>query len=140
MANKKKEKYQIDIILPNYNSSKYIVETVKSILNQSYKKWKLIIVDDFSDEKTLRILKKKFKEKNIKIYFLKKNQGAGFCRNYAIAKSNSPYLAFIDSDDIWKREKLEKQLHFMKKNNYSFSYTDYITLETKIEKLKILKK
>ena len=59
MANKKKEKYQIDIILPNYNSSKYIVETVKSILNQSYKKWKLIIVDDFSDEKTVRILKKK---------------------------------------------------------------------------------
>ena len=57
MANKKKEKIEVDIILPNYNSSNYIIKTVNSILNQSYKNWKLIIVDDNSDEKTIKILK-----------------------------------------------------------------------------------
>ena len=140
MANKKKEKIKVDIILPNYNSSNYIIKTVNSILNQSYKNWKLIIVDDFSDEKTIKILKKNFINKNIKIYFLKKNRGAGFCRNYAIKKSSSPYLAFIDSDDIWEREKLKKQINFMKKNNYSFSYTDYVTFGDKNRKIKTPKK
>ena len=140
MANKKKEKIEVDIILPNYNSSNYIIKTVNSILNQSYKNWKLIIVDDFSDEKTIKILKRNFINKNIKIYFLKKNRGAGFCRNYAIKKSSSPYLAFIDSDDIWEREKLKKQINFMKKNNYSFSYTDYVTFGDKNRKIKTPKK
>ena len=140
MANKKKEKIEVDIILPNYNSSNYIIKTVNSILNQSYKNWKLIIVDDFSDEKTIKILKKNFINKNIKIYFLKKNRGAGFCRNYAIKKSSSPYLAFIDSDDIWEREKLKKQINFMKKNNYSFSYTDYVTFGDKNREIKTPKK
>ena len=78
MENKKKEKTKIDIILPNYNSSPYIVKTVKSIINQSYKNWKLIIVDDFSDKKTVNILKKISKNKKIKVYWLKKNRGAGF--------------------------------------------------------------
>ena len=140
MANKKKEKIKVDIILPNYNSSNYIIKTVNSILNQSYKNWKLIIVDDNSNEETVRILKKNFKNKNIKIYFLKKNRGAGFCRNYAIKKSSSPYLAFIDSDDIWEREKLKKQINFMKKNNYSFSYTDYVTFGDKNREIKTPKK
>ena len=63
MENKKKEKTKIDIILPNYNSSQFIIKTIKSILNQSYKNWKLIIVDDFSDKKTKNILKKISKKK-----------------------------------------------------------------------------
>ena len=100
MENKKKEKTKIDIILPNYNSSQFIIGTIKSILNQTYKNWKLIIVDDFSDAKTKNILKKISKRKKIKVFFLNKNHGAGFCRNFALKKSNSPYVAFIDSDDI----------------------------------------
>ena len=87
MANKKKEKIKVDIILPNYNSSNYIIKTVNSILNQSYKNWKLIIVDDFSDTKTKNILRKISKRKNIKVFFLSKNHGAGFCRNFGIKKS-----------------------------------------------------
>ena len=136
MENKKKEKTKIDIILPNYNSSQFIVKTIKSILEQTYKNWRLIIVDDCSDKKTVTILKKYFKKKNIKIYFLKKNHGAGYCRNYAIAESNSPYIAFIDSDDIWKKNKLEKQLYFMKKNNFSFSYTNYLTFGDRNREIK----
>ena len=123
MENKKKEKTKIDIILPNYNSSKFIIKTIESILRQTYKNWKLIIVDDCSDVETREILKKISKKKNIKVYFLNKNRGAGFCRNFAIKKSSSPYVAFIDSDDLWKKDKLETQLRFMENNNYLFTYT-----------------
>ena len=132
----KNKKLKIDIILPNYNSSKFIEKTINSVLQQSYKDWKLIIVDDFSNKETKKILKKFENKKNIKIYWLKKNRGAGFCRNYAIKKSNYPYLAFIDSDDIWKKEKLKKQILFMKRNNCFFSYTNYETFGDKCRKIK----
>ncbi len=131
MANKKENK--IDIILPNFNSSGYIKETIKSIIDQTFKNWKLIIVDDCSDKKTRTLLKKFSKNKRIKIYWLKKNKGAGYCRNYAIKKSKSPYLAFIDSDDIWKKDKLETQLRFMENNNYLFTFTNYETFGKKIK-------
>jgi teichuronic acid biosynthesis glycosyltransferase TuaG len=134
MENKKK-KTKIDIILPNYNSSQFILETVKSILAQTYKNWNLIIVDDCSNKETISILKKIKKNKKIKIFWLKKNHGAGYCRNYAIKKSFSPYIAFIDSDDLWGKNKLKKQIYFMKKNDYSFSYTDYETFGDKIKKV-----
>ena len=127
MENKNKKKTQIDIILPNFNSSEFIEETIRSIINQSYSHWNLTIVDDNSDKKTTKILEKFSINKKIKIYWLGKNHGAGFCRNFAIKKTRSPYIAFIDSDDIWKKNKLKSQISFMKKNNYSFSYTYYET-------------
>ena len=71
MANRKKEKDQVDIILPNYNSFEFIIKTIKSIFNQTYKNWKLIIVDDCSDKNTQSILKKIPKSKKIKIFFFK---------------------------------------------------------------------
>ena len=132
----KKEKIKIDIILPNYNSSKFINQTISSILKQTYKNWRLIIVDDSSDTKTKNILKKISKRKNIKVFFLNKNHGAGFCRNFGIKRSNSPYIAFIDSDDIWQKDKLRKQISFMKKNNFSFSFTDYKTFGEKKRNIK----
>ena len=107
MENKKKE---IDIILPNYNSVNFIEQTLKSIINQSYKNWRLIIVDDFSDIKTRKKIKKYKRLNKIKIYWLKKNRGAAYCRNFAINKSNSDYLAFIDSDDIWEKTNLNRKL------------------------------
>ena len=127
-----KKKIKIDIILPNYNSSDFIKDTLKSIIGQTYKNWNLIIVDDCSNQKTRNILKKYQKNKKIKIYWLKKNKGAGYCRNLAIKKSKSPYLAFIDSDDIWTKDKLETQLRFMEHNNYSFTYTSYETFGSKV--------
>ena len=120
-------KIDISIILPNYNSEKTIEKTINSIKKQTYKNWKLIIVDDNSNQLTQKILNKFKKHKKIKIYKLKKNMGAGYCRNYAIKKSNSNYLAFIDSDDLWEKNKLKSQINFMKKNNYSFTYTYYRT-------------
>ena len=130
MENKKKEKTKIDIILPNFNSSRFITKTINSILRQSYKNWQLIIIDDCSDKETKNLLKK-ISKKKIKVYFLKENRGAGYCRNLAIKKSKSPFIAFIDSDDTWQKDKLKKQLGFMKKNNFSFSYTNYKTFGEK---------
>ena len=125
----------ITIILPNFNSAKYIDQTVKSIIAQTYKNWKLIIVDDNSDNETKNVLSKYKKNKKIKIFWLKKNRGAAYCRNFAINKSKSKYLAFIDSDDIWKKNKLKLQLKYMKKNNYDFTYTYYETFGIKSKKI-----
>ena len=125
----------IDIILPNYNSEKYIKQTIKSIINQEYKHWKLLIIDDCSNNKTKNILKKFSKNRKIKIFWLKKNRGAGFSRNYALKRSKSPFVAFIDSDDLWKKNKLKNQLNFMKKNNFSFTYTNYETFGNKMKKI-----
>ena len=90
MENKKTE---IDIILPNYNSSSFIDKTIQSVLNQKFKNWKLIIIDDFSNKETREKIKKYEKFKKIKVFWLKKNRGAAYCRNFAINKSKSKYLA-----------------------------------------------
>ena len=132
MENKKTE---VDIILPNYNSSEFIDKTIQSVVNQSFENWRLIIIDDFSDIKTRRKIKKYEKLKKIKIYWLKKNRGAAYCRNLAINKSNSKYLAFIDSDDIWEKNKLKLQVQYMKKNNHDFTYTYYKTFGLKLKKV-----
>ena len=116
----------VDIILPNYNSSLYIEETLNSIVGQSFKNWKLLIVDDNSNGETKNIIKRYVLNKKIKIIWLKKNKGVGFCRNLAMRNAQSEYIAFIDSDDIWEKEKLAKQLDFMIKNKYHFTYTNYI--------------
>ena len=122
MENKKTE---VDIILPNYNSSEFIEQTIDSVIGQTHKNWNLIIVDDCSDEKTKKILNKYSQNKNIQIVFLDKNKGAAFCRNHALELSKSEYVAFLDSDDVWFPDKLTKQINFMKKNNYNFTYTNY---------------
>ena len=122
MENKKTE---VDIILPNYNSSEFIEKTIDSVIGQTHKNWNLIIVDDCSDEKTKKILNKYSQNKNIQIVFLEKNKGAAFCRNHALELSKSEYVAFLDSDDVWFPDKLIKQINFMKKNNYNFTYTNY---------------
>ena len=126
---------KVSIILPNYNIEKYLIKTVKSVLNQTFKNWELIIVDDNSNLNTLNVLKRFKRNKKIRIFYLKKNKGAGYCRNYAIKKSKSTYLAFIDSDDIWENNKLKKQIKFMRKNNCSFSYTNYKTFGDRNKKV-----
>ena len=128
MENKKTE---VDIILPNFNSFEFIDETVQSIINQKYTNWKLIVVDDNSNQETKSIIKKYEKLKKVKIFWLKRNKGAAYCRNFAINKTNSNFIAFIDSDDVWGKNKLKKQIKFMKKNNYSFTYTNYETIGLK---------
>ena len=132
-------KTSVDIILPNYNSFPYIEETLISINNQSFKNWKLILVDDNSDNKTKEVLKKLNSNSKVKIIWLKKNKGVAFCRNLALRYCSSDYLAFIDSDDIWYQEKLTEQIKFMVKNNYEFSYSYYETFKNISKSIKKIK-
>jgi len=116
---------KVEIVLPNYNSAPYLEETIKSIINQTFKNWKLTIVDANSNMLTKKVLEKYSVHEKINILWLKKNKRAGFCRNLAIRNSKSDYIAFIDSDDLWEKDKLYKQLNFMIKNKYDFTYTSY---------------
>ena len=131
---------KIAIILPNYNRDLFLKTAINSVLNQSDKNWQLIIVDDCSNQKTKSILKTFLNKKKIKIFWLKTNRGAAYCRNFAIKKSKSKYLAFIDSDDIWKKEKLKQQINYMEKNNYSFTFTNYETFGLKKKHIRPPKK
>ena len=116
---------KVDIVLPNYNSAPYLEETINSVINQTFDNWNLIIVDGNSNNETQKILRKYANHQKINILFLKRNKKTGFCRNLAMRKSKSDYIAFIDSDDLWEKDKLIKQLDFMLKNKYFFTYTNY---------------
>ncbi len=125
---------KISIIMPNFNSEKYLKSTIRSVINQSFKQWELIIIDDNSNNRTKKILKS-LKNKKIKIKFLKNNKGAAYCRNLAIKNSFGKYLAFIDSDDIWNKKKLSLQFNFMEKNDLLFTYTSYELIDIKEKSL-----
>ena len=131
---------KVDIIMPNYNKSKFLREAINSVLTQTHKNWRLYIVDDHSSDNSSKVLKKYIKNKKIKIFFLKNNKGPSFCRNLGLKKSNSKYIAFLDSDDYWKKNKLKNQLNFMVKNNYPFTFTDYVPIFQSKNSKRILKR
>ena len=104
----------VSIIMPAYNAEKYIEEAIQSVLKQTYTNWELIIVNDCSTDKTEQIIKKyQEQDQRIRLCSLTKNQGVANARNTAIKNAVGRYLAFLDSDDIWLQEKLEKQINFM---------------------------
>tara|TARA_B100000686_G_C16652543_1_gene896380 strand:+ start:422 stop:1192 length:771 start_codon:yes stop_codon:yes gene_type:complete len=128
---------KVEIILPNYNSESYLEETIDSIQKQTFENWKLTIVDGNSNEETQKILNNYKQDPKINIIFLKERKSAGFCRNLALRNSESDYIAFIDSDDIWDKEKLSKQIDFMLKNKYYFTYTNYLPFKSEKDKKKM---
>ena len=114
------------IITPSYNSAKFIKQCIKSVIAQTYTNWEMIIVDDCSQDNSkekIAILSQN--DARIKTIFLDENIGAAETRNVAIRKAKGKYIAFLDSDDLWELQKLEKQISFMSKNNIAFSYTTY---------------
>jgi glycosyltransferase involved in cell wall biosynthesis len=135
-------KKTVDIILPVYNSKKYILATINSIIKQTYKSWNLIIIDDCSNDGTYEILnniKRKYNNQNkIFLYRQNVNQGQAEARNFGLNKSKSTFAAFIDSDDLWEKNKLKKQIEFMKNNNYNFTYSDYISVKNNNKKKLII--
>ena len=119
----------VSIIIPYYKKKNYINKTIKSALNQSYKKIEIIIVYDDEDKKELNILKKNYNKINkIKIIVNRKNIGAGLSRNSGIENSKGKYIAFLDADDLWKKNKLRNQINFMKKRKALISHTSYDSL------------
>lgn len=116
----------VSIIMPAYNAEKFIKESIESVINQSYKNWELLIVDDCSKDLTSKIIENfSLKDKRIKIFQQEKNKGVVKTRNKALKESKGRYVAFLDSDDLWEKKKLEIQIKYMEKNKIYMSYTGY---------------
>lgn len=115
----------VSIITPTWECAKYIAETIRCIQLQTYQNWELLIQDDCSRDETLEIIKGFQEDSRIKYECNEKNSGAAITRNNALYRAKGKWIAFLDSDDLWEPEKLEKQLKFMVNNRYKFSYTSY---------------
>ncbi len=116
----------VSVITPSYNAEKFISATIESVRTQTYTNWEMIIVDDCSKDTTREILKEYAElDPRIKPIFLEENSGAAVARNTALKAAQGDYVAFLDSDDLWVLDKLEKQLAFMQENDYAFSFTAY---------------
>lgn len=115
----------VSIIMPSYNTGNYIGASIKSVLKQTYEKWELIIVDDASTDNTDEIVFSFLSDNRIRYMKNKFNVGAAISRNIALKAAKGRWIAFLDSDDLWKRDKLTKQIAFMEREKISFSYTEY---------------
>jgi len=131
----------ISIITPTYNCGEYIAKTIESVIAQTYQKWEMIIVDDCSSDNTREIVETYIKnESRIKYYCLENNSGAAVARTKAMELAEGQYMAFLDSDDIWMKNKLQLQLQFMKDKQHPFSCTAYEQIDEDGHKMdKIIK-
>ncbi|MEZ4857324.1 MAG: glycosyltransferase family 2 protein [Flavobacteriaceae bacterium] len=120
----------VSIITPLYNASKFILQNLKSVQNQTYSNWEHIIIDDASTDASAVIVKE-FTKRDPRIRFiqLEKNHGAAFCRNLATEKAKGTFMAFLDSDDYWHSEKLQKQINFMLQQDAWVSFTHYLHVD-----------
>ena len=114
----------VSIIMPAYNSSKTIRDSIQSVCHQTYPNWELLIIDDCSEE-DIESIAHEFKDQRIRYYRLPTNQGVAYARNKGISEAQGQYLAFLDSDDLWHPRKLFNQVSFMQKYHYAFTYTWY---------------
>lgn len=115
----------VSIIMPSYNTADYIAESIESVLAQTYSNWELLIVDDCSTDNTDEIVASYLNDGRIKYFKNDHNSGAAISRNRALQEASGTWIAFLDSDDLWLPNKLSKQVSFMKKHNYAFTYTQY---------------
>ena len=115
----------VSVIMPSYNTAKYIGESIESVINQTYPNWELIIVDDCSTDDTEDVVRGYLTDSRIRFLKNEKNSGAAISRNYALREAKGKWVAFLDSDDVWLPEKLETQIAFMLENGYKFTCTDY---------------
>ena len=130
----------VSIIIPFYKKKKFFKKTVESITKQTYKNYEVIFVYDDSNKKDLFFVKKilnKIKKK--KIFINKTNLGAGYSRNIGIKNSNGKFIAFLDADDIWHKNKLKTQLIFMKRKKSDLSFTSYNIIDEKNKKIQTIK-
>ena len=119
----------VSIIMPSYNTGRFIKETIESVLAQSYPAWELIIVDDCSTDDTDDVVSQYLADKRIRYIKNDTNSGAAVSRNRALREAKGKWIAFLDSDDLWEADKLQKQILFMKDNGYHFSYTNYVEID-----------
>lgn len=116
----------VSIIMPTYNVGALVIETVSTVIEQSYTNWELLVVDDCSTDNTRELLANLAKQDpRIKCLFSEKNVGAGGSRNIGLSKAQGKYIAFLDSDDLWLPDKLESQIAFMKENSAPICHTSF---------------
>lgn len=126
----------VSIVMPAYNCSAYIGETIESVLKQSYPYWELIVVDDCSSDNTREIVSEYMKkDSRIRLFFFDTRSGVVAARTKATDEARGKYIAFLDSDDLWYPEKLSKQINFMQSNGYAFTCTSYEKIDESGEPL-----
>ncbi len=126
----------VSIIVPVYNSSKFLKDTIKSIEEQTYKNYEVIFIDDCSSDNSVQIIENYAKENSkVHIIKLKRNRGTAIARNIGIRKAKGRYLSFLDSDDYWIKEKLDYQIKFITENDYEFIYSSYRYMSSDGEKI-----
>ena len=122
----------VSIIIPYFKKKKFIKQTIDSVVSQTYKKYEVILVNDDIDFSDLSYIKKIIKNvKKKKIVINNKNSGAGISRNIGIHNSKGKFIAFLDADDVWSKNKLNEQIKFMKNQNVDFSFTSYSIINDK---------
>lgn len=126
----------VSIIMPSWNTSRYIAKSIQCVLDQTYQNWELLIVDDCSTDNTDEVVAS-FKDSRIKYFKNEKNSGAAFTRNRAMREAQGDWIAFLDSDDLWLPEKLEKQVKFMVAHNYVLTYHEYVKIDEEDKPLNI---
>ena len=131
-------KVKTSVIMPAYNASKFINEAIASVVNQSEVDWELIIVDDASTDDTKKIIEEWAKrDPRIQCNYMEENQGSAVARNKGIQQAQGRYLAFLDADDLWHKEKLRRQLAFMEETGVAVSFTEYDAIDEKGEILRL---
>lgn len=130
------KKELVSIIMPCYNSEKYISEAIDSVRRQTYKNWELIIVDDSSQDDSKKIIQEYCEEDNrIKLITLEVNRGTAVARNTGIKVAKGIFIAFLDSDDTWYTDKLKTQIEYMITNKHNFCCTYYEKIDSYGKKL-----
>lgn len=120
----------VTVVMPYFKKRKYVRDSIESVLNQTYKNFELLIIYDDEDKTDLKMLENiKKKDSRVNIIVNSKNIGAGASRNKAIEVAKGDFLAFLDSDDIWEKKKIEIQIKFMLDNNFDFSSTSYFIID-----------
>lgn len=123
---------KVSVIMPIYNCEEFLRHSIRSVKNQTFNDWELIIVNDASVDNSLQEIMEFAKEdKRIKVINMEHNQGVGKCRNIAMSYAKGRYVAFLDSDDLWSKKKLEKQIAFMKEKNAGLSHTSFAYINEK---------
>lgn len=118
----------VSIIMPSHNCGQFVGDAIRSIINQTYTNWELLVVDDCSEDDTQSVVQS-FRDPRIRYLRNEERQGAALTRNRALREAKGCWMAFLDSDDLWFPDKLEHQIRFMEEHNYHFTYTDYVEID-----------
>ena len=120
----------VSIIMPCYNAERYIAQSIESVLAQTYQNWELLITDDCSTDNSVKVATKySLQDDRINLLVPDEHNGTAIARNLSLSRAKGRYVAFLDSDDIWKTDKLEKQVKYMLQKDVAFTYSSYEVID-----------